>query len=497
MLTLVEDEAKIEKCLKKYLQGTKVLDWKYENAIREILDLGFQPYEVETDLKKLGGMYRSLIQHMKDEHWETYSKDENQKITNTIEHMEFLSTAAPIKKLLKEKKYQIGYKQSLENVVLDAREEEEYKKEKKAEEKKFDKLSPTKKFAHLAKYYGENGVLDLNTANIPKRFSKQLRNMKSECNIVLQPLVTLEEREMLIDISRCQNTADVEKLLTTWYSKYDFMSNCRFIRFALAAGLEIWNSKALTKKGHGEDWFRMHLYSNVWDKAFFDDDEFETKRSECLSQVMKVLKEIDGDTRLQRLDFILRDLNTDNDVMTAEEKPTLKGVKADIKKGEHDVLMEELEAISCQWQGTNLTIYGSRLLSSDLILTYKKGTFHIPVSVRHLPEFSKLLMAVISLKRIVKLNYTKFTLILKEKYKNEIENLVFDEEFLNEVSFISNSTDSNNGEAETDEDEKNNDDFVETTLAKIKNLKMDEKGLKKFSNWEDLLLHDRTKRRRI
>lgn len=256
----------------------------------------------------------------------------------------------------------------------------------------------------------------------------------------------------------------------------------------------------------------MHLYSNVWDKAFFDDDEFETKRSECISQVMMVLKEIDGDTRLQRLDFILRDLNTNNDVMTVEEKPTLKGVKADIKKGEQlkkntlylcskqvksHVLMEELEAISCEWQGTKLAIYGSRLLSSDLILTYTKGTFHITVSVRHFPEFSKLLMAVISLKRVVKLNYTKFTLIFEEKYQKEIENLAFDEEFLNETSFISNSTDSNNEDAETDEDKENNDDFVETTLSKIKNLKMDEKGLKKFSDWEDLLLHDRTKRRRI
>ncbi|KAG0772639.1 hypothetical protein G6F22_015568 [Rhizopus arrhizus] len=193
----------------------------------------------------------------------------------------------------------------------------------------------------------------------------------------------------------------------------------------------------------------MHVYSNVWDKAFFDDDEFETKRSECLSQVMKVLKEIDGDTRLQKLDFILRDLNTDNDVITAEEKPTLKGVKADIKKGgllkntlylwskqvKSHVLMEELESMSCQWQGTKLTVYGSRLLSSDLILTYVKGSFQVPVSVKHLPEFSKLLMAVISLKRVVNLSYAKFTLILEEKYKQEIENLVFDDDPLNEVSF--------------------------------------------------------------
>lgn len=77
--------------LKKYLQGTKVLDCKYENAIREILDLGFQSYEVETDLKKLGVMYKSLVQPM---------KDEKEKITNVIEHMELLSLAAPIRKLL-------------------------------------------------------------------------------------------------------------------------------------------------------------------------------------------------------------------------------------------------------------------------------------------------------------------------------------------------------------------------------------------------------------
>lgn len=53
------------------------------------------------------------------------------------------------------------------------------------------------------------------------------------------------------------------------------------------------------------------------------------------------------------------DCNTDNDVITAEEKPTLKGVKSDIKKGgllmkntlylwskqvKSHVLMKELES---------------------------------------------------------------------------------------------------------------------------------------------------------
>ncbi|KAG1372929.1 hypothetical protein G6F61_010619 [Rhizopus arrhizus] len=181
MLTLFEDEAYINECFKNYLTETKVLDWKYENAVKQILDLGFQPNEVEMDLKKLGAMYKSLVNDMKDEHSATYSEDENQKVTNIIEHMEFLCTAAPIKKLLKEKKWQ-------------RRRAKE--REKKTAEKKFDKLPTSEKFAHLAKYYGDDGVLDLQKANIPKRFYKHMRKMKEELDTLLQPLVTLEEREI-------------------------------------------------------------------------------------------------------------------------------------------------------------------------------------------------------------------------------------------------------------------------------------------------------------
>lgn len=309
-------------------------------------------------------------------------------------------------------------------------------------------------------------------------------------------MVTLEERE-------------VETLLPTWYIKNDLSTNCKFIRFALAASLEIWSTNSLLDKGHGEDWFRMHVYSNVWDKAFFDDDQFETKRSECVSQVMKVLKETNKDVKLQKLDFILRDLNTDNDVVTVEEKPSLKGVKADIRKGEllkknalylwskqvkSDVLMEQLEAISCQWQGSKCTIYGSRLLSSDKILTYKKGVFNMPISAKHLSGFSRLLMAVLSLKRVVKLNYAKFTLILEEKYKQETETLNFSDDPSNEISFVSNST--NSDCEEEDKNDEDIEDFVERTMVKMNQMKLDEKGLKQFSDWEDLMLFDCTKRRR-
>ncbi|KAI8981639.1 hypothetical protein BDF20DRAFT_834336 [Mycotypha africana] len=294
------------------------------------------------------------------------------------------------------------------------------------------------------------------------------------------------KRDMLVEISNCKNTSELETLLSTWYSKKNLSSNCKYIRCALSASVQLWSTKALLNRTHGEDWFRLHVYSNVWDKAFLDDEELETKRSECVSQVTKILKEAKKDVKLQRLDFILRDMNNDTDVLTVEEKPSVKGVKADIRKGnmlkkhalylwskqvDSSVLTEKLEAISCQWQSTKFTIYGSRLLPSDTMLIYKKG---------------------------MKLNYAKFNFILEEKYKNEVKTLNFADDIFNEVSFISNSTNSD-GEYENgyhEENEPEDEDFVKNTKVMLDGLKEDEKGLKRFHDWEDMLLFDCSKRRK-
>lgn len=67
------------------------------------------------DLEKPGAMYKSLVSDTKDEHAAPYPEDKNQKVTNIIEHMEFLFTSAPIKKLLKEEKWQVEYQKTLKN----------------------------------------------------------------------------------------------------------------------------------------------------------------------------------------------------------------------------------------------------------------------------------------------------------------------------------------------------------------------------------------------
>ncbi|KAG2199585.1 hypothetical protein INT47_012185 [Mucor saturninus] len=294
-------------------------------------------------------------------------------------------------------------------------------------------------------------------------------------------LVSVKERDMLVQIARYKNVTEVEAILSAWYDQYNMSANCRYIRFALAASLELWSSNALLNKGRGED---------------------------C--QVVEALKETDKNVKLKTLDFILRDLNNNNDVIRVEEKPSSKGVKADIRKDDllkknslylwskqvnSNILMGQLESISCQWQGTKFSIYGSRLVSPDKIITYKKGELNMPILERHTSDHGRLLMAVISLKRVAKHNYAKFILILEEKFKREVETLNFDNAGLNETSFLSDSTDSTGSDSECGNyQDENDEEFVETVMTKIKELKFDKANLKQFEVWEHLLLFVSEKR---
>ncbi|KAG0168871.1 hypothetical protein DFQ29_010002, partial [Apophysomyces sp. BC1021] len=87
----------------------------------------------------------------------------------------------------------------------------------------------------------------------------------------------------------------------------------------------------------------------------------------CYSNITKEFEDVDN----QRVDFILSNVNDDNDYLSAEEKPSLKGVKNDMKKGKalqkamlrkwtghlgSVEIMNRLEAITCQWQGSKLTL---------------------------------------------------------------------------------------------------------------------------------------------
>ncbi|KAL7327543.1 hypothetical protein PS15p_205956 [Mucor circinelloides] len=217
MLNLVEDEITISKHFTTYLTKTKVSDWKYEVVIKQLLDLGFLPTDENNDLQKLGSIFKHIATKLKNEISVTYSEAEHRKMANVIEHMEFLCTASPIRKIRREKKWQYAYQQTLEDEVLDAAtvEDDSWETKKKTAEKNFKNLSVVDKFAHLATYYGKDGILNLQHAKLPKRFNKYLKKMKDEAGIDVKPLVTLEERDMLVEISNCKNTSELVALLST------------------------------------------------------------------------------------------------------------------------------------------------------------------------------------------------------------------------------------------------------------------------------------------
>lgn len=116
---------------------------------------------------------------------------------------------------------------------------------KKTAERNFGNLSAINRFIHLATFYGEDGVLDLQKADIPKRFCKHLAKTEEEIDISVQPLVTLEERSMLVEISQCNTPSDIAALISTWYGNNNISKNCGYIRFALVASCEIWPTNAL------------------------------------------------------------------------------------------------------------------------------------------------------------------------------------------------------------------------------------------------------------
>lgn len=243
-------------------------------------------------------------------------------------------------------------------------------------------MTPTDNTIFLCGKFGDHGHLDLMKVTIASRFREFLFKTMNDLNFKLQPTLTRQERDMLLEISGCTDIDSINELLCSFCANTSMDPMCRYIRLALSTIVELWSSDSLLTE-HNEPWYRTHIYGPVFDNAFIYDKDFITKRADCISNITKE----SGDIPNQRVDFILRNLNDDTDYLSAEEKPGLKGVKKDIGKGKvlqqamlrkwfkhvGDSKVTHLEAITCQWQGVKLTIIGTRYLSQYHSVSYKKG----------------------------------------------------------------------------------------------------------------------------
>ncbi|KAG1144100.1 hypothetical protein G6F37_001511 [Rhizopus arrhizus] len=209
----------------------------------------------------------------------------------------------------------------------------------------------------------------------------------------------------------------------------------KYLRVVINGLFDLWRSKRLNDS-NDEGWLRSNFYSFIWDRAFLFDETFFVKRAECYSAVIKKLQGQNEDIAQQRVDFILRSNHDGSDYLTSEEKPTDEEASYDINKGkkmqQHMLklwsnwlgsreLVGELEAMTCQWQKTKLTVFGTRMLPSGKFIFYKKATAVISPTATHYAAAARLLQIVLSVKRLVTLNHMKLMTMVQaiDEYSNE------------------------------------------------------------------------------
>ncbi|KAI8076927.1 hypothetical protein BDF21DRAFT_464131 [Thamnidium elegans] len=164
-------------------------------------------------------------------------------------------------------------------------------------------------------------------------------------------------------------------------------------------------------------------------------------------------------------------------------------------------IMKQLEAITCQWQGLKLTLYGTRFISEDHLVTYKKGSFSVPKDETHAASFAHVLAAVLSLRRLVYTNYTKLNVIMEAKYAHELETMHFSSD--DETFFRSDSTADLEHQDELQDIDvqisgcKNIDPELEThILQALVNIEP-EADVVTYKDWEDLILERTSKKRKM
>ncbi|KAI7898814.1 uncharacterized protein BX663DRAFT_489759 [Cokeromyces recurvatus] len=420
-LSLEEDNKKICEIVDDYLEKHTISEWKYEAALKALVDKGLVIEPTNINLEKLGRIYLKECLNKYQDRITNCNTEDKEKIESLQHSIHKICTSTPIKKLLNVARYA---SQFLDEAVINRTQQNQGLQDQQATQASIsnilDNLSPNERMRFFSDKFGVDGCLDLMEDKVANRFKRYLKESIADLKLNLQPMITKKEREMLMNIAECKSRMDTDSLLASFYAQKNMDPLCRYIRLAFATVAELWSSSLLLKADHNESWFRIHVYSAVFDNAFIYDDKFTTKRTDCYSNITKEFEDVDN----QRVDFILRNINDDNDYLSTEEKPNLKEGKALQKAmlrkwtsrlGSTEI-MKQLEAITCQW----------------------KDTFSVPKNENHTASFAHVLAAVLSLRRLVYLNYTKLNTILEAKYAHELEKMYFSSD--NELYFRSDSS---------------------------------------------------------
>ncbi|KAI8069132.1 uncharacterized protein B0P05DRAFT_551662 [Gilbertella persicaria] len=495
-LNLKEDKSTIRKIMSVYLKKTPVSQWKHEKVARLLIDKGLRVTLIDADLKELGDVYLEEANKVYKTRNVKYSDDEKQKMETLPNSMHDICTSIQVKKLF----YSSQVTDELDENSITCKVQEK-NNQKEANMSKFQQMNHIDKMKYLCEKFGNEGNLDFMKDKIASRFQPYLPQLMSHFQIHLQPFTTRKEREMLLLIAKCKSKCDIDKLLSDFYADKTILTPmCRYIRLALATSVELWSSGQLLQNDDNESWYRTHVYSAIWDNAFLHDKNFMSKRTDCYSSITKEFSNVKN----QRVDFILRNINDNSDYLSTEEKPDF--VKGKIlqnlmlrkwtnRLGSVDI-MKEFEAITCQWEGLKLIIFATRYISEKHSITYKKGSYIMPKEETHTASFARLLAAVLSLKRLVLVNYTKLNTVLETKHSYELQTMQFSQE--DEFNLRSDSTE----EYEAQEDERETatiDVHLESDiLSALDEIETDlEEDIVTFKDWEEFMMERGRKRKNM
>lgn len=192
--------------------------------------------------------------------------------------------------------------------------------------------------------------------------------------------------------------------------------------------------------------------------------------------------------------------------MSSEENPDHGDIKHDISKAKKlrhhtlqlwksklgsTTLAKELEPITCQWKGMQLTIYGTRVVDNNRFLSYMKRQVTIPSESGHFAAAAQVLLTMLSLKQQAAINYGRFASILEEKLTTEIETLSHDHgDYLLREDSVERSFESTNSI-----DEAMDEAAVERNLKRCQEVKAP-KDLVSCDNWEKILVDDASHKRK-
>ncbi|KAI7853950.1 hypothetical protein BDC45DRAFT_509443 [Circinella umbellata] len=269
------------------------------------------------------------------------------------------------------------------------------------------------------------GTIDENSPN----FSYKKKLMNRYC-LKLEFALTMDEHEILTTLAEGKDVDSLISLRDDLFSrpKNTITPNIEYIRTAIHHLITLYEKRHLLYPLHNEAFYQIHVYSHLLDGILLHDPDFRVVRTECNSTVarrLKAIDELDNDSKLRRWDLIYRHLGEQYDLFIGEDKPgsaSATDIKKDSKKCDNvridmlkaaangtsmSELVEDLEAITAQTYGLEMTIRGTRKIG-DTFVHYTKAKATIPATITSkCTALAEFMLVVISLKRATMLNFIK------------------------------------------------------------------------------------------